>query len=439
MSATLAANLLRKGVPGSAPWLQLKANVATREVTGYAATWTPDEVGDRIEPGAFAATLEERHAEPMRTIGRSGIRVLWQHEQPLGVLLEVRPDDYGLWVKMRISRTALGDEALELLRDGAVDRMSIGYMVRKYRTAAGLRILTDVDLWEVSFVTFPANPAAIITGVKKLGGQPHLEFRSQLMHLMEEKEAEPVNGLTGLSGLNVELEQKAGRKIAQRNVARLEALAAALSASLQHTNDMLEECKSQPGRSEDAGGRGEPPSNHDVDRDERAGKGAPCPHCSGKGLVPSLGQPAAEPDSIASRLLPSMSQPDPEPDSIASRLVPSLGQPDPKPDSIAASCEDDEEKGNVGSFGVPEPEPESIAASGEDEELEELGNWFQDRFKPQQMPAPGSKPGGPGPFPVPAAVEYSVAQSQEANTCSSKGSLNEILTLIGSMRDGINL
>src|ERR1017187_6282115 len=162
------------------PLMQLKANTPAREVEGYASTWDPDEIGDTIEKGAFTRTLQEKFIEPMRENGRPAIRVLWQHEDPLGVLLAIREDDKGLYIKARISHTKLGDDALQLLADGAVDRMSIGYAVKDYQALpGGKRLLKDLDLWEVSFVTFPANSAAIISGVKRMGGGiPEIEFRA---------------------------------------------------------------------------------------------------------------------------------------------------------------------------------------------------------------------------------------------------------------------
>ena len=47
-------------------------------------------------------------------------KVLWQHAQPIGIPVEMREDAKGLWVKVRVSKTALGDEALELMRDSVV-------------------------------------------------------------------------------------------------------------------------------------------------------------------------------------------------------------------------------------------------------------------------------------------------------------------------------
>jgi HK97 family phage prohead protease len=135
-----------------------------RTFEGYASTWSEDSVGDVIHRGAFAKSIAE--AFPAKRI-----KVLWQHNQPLGMPTEMREDDYGLYVRGKISKTVLGDEALELMRDGVVDRMSIGFMIPKGKSDyddKGVRNIREVKLMEFSPVTFPANEAAVITGVKSI-------------------------------------------------------------------------------------------------------------------------------------------------------------------------------------------------------------------------------------------------------------------------------
>lgn len=135
-----------------------------RTFEGYASTWSEDLVGDIIQMGAFSKSINESFPA-----GR--IKVLWQHAQPIGMPVEMREDAKGLWVKGRVSKTALGDEALELMRDGVVDRMSIGFTIPNGKSetrADGVRIIREARLMEFSPVTFPANPEAAITGVKHL-------------------------------------------------------------------------------------------------------------------------------------------------------------------------------------------------------------------------------------------------------------------------------
>jgi hypothetical protein len=80
----------------------------------------------------------------------------------------MREDDTGLFVKGQLADTQLGGDAYKLLKMGAVSGLSIGFRTLKSKLdeESGIRTLTEVELWEVSLVTFPANDAARITGVK---------------------------------------------------------------------------------------------------------------------------------------------------------------------------------------------------------------------------------------------------------------------------------
>ncbi|HMO09523.1 MAG TPA: HK97 family phage prohead protease [Paracoccaceae bacterium] len=128
-------------------------------IAGYASVFgRRDQGGDVVRPGAYAASLAA-----LRAAGRR-VKMLWQHDprEPIGVWDEVREDDRGLWVQGRVlPGVARGREALELVQAGAIDGLSIGYRtVKAERDAAGARILTELELWEVSLVTFPMLPEA---------------------------------------------------------------------------------------------------------------------------------------------------------------------------------------------------------------------------------------------------------------------------------------
>lgn len=145
-----------------------QVNMEERTFKGYASTFgNVDEVGDIIEAGAFAKSIQERGPE-----GTKQIKVLWQHDMPLGMPTVMLEDSKGLYVEGKISKTRLGDEALELMRDGVVDRMSIGFSIPQgkayYDEAMGVRKIKEVKLFEFSPVTFPANEMAVVTGVKNL-------------------------------------------------------------------------------------------------------------------------------------------------------------------------------------------------------------------------------------------------------------------------------
>lgn len=130
---------------------------------GYASTFgNVDSTGDIIEQGAFGESLKQR--EP---------KVLWQHrmDKPIGKVLEIREDDKGLYVKVKISTTTtLGKDAYELLKDGVIDKLSIGFRIKEadYNCDTNIRTIKEIELFEFSLVTIPANEEAGITRVKSL-------------------------------------------------------------------------------------------------------------------------------------------------------------------------------------------------------------------------------------------------------------------------------
>lgn len=131
------------------------------EISGYASLFgSVDQGGDIVAKGAYGASLATCSAAGRR------VKMLWQHDpaQPIGVWDEVREDARGLWVKGRIlDSVARGREAAALIAAGAIDGLSIGYRtVRAVKNQAGQRVLSELDLWEVSLVTFPMLPSARI-------------------------------------------------------------------------------------------------------------------------------------------------------------------------------------------------------------------------------------------------------------------------------------
>lgn len=126
-------------------------------IEGYASVFgVADRSGDVVQPGAYAASLRERD-------GGRGVKMLWQHDpaEPIGVWDEIREDGTGLHVRGRIlTEVRRGAEALALLRAGAIDGLSIGYRTIRATKGASGRELREIDLWEVSLVTFPMLPEA---------------------------------------------------------------------------------------------------------------------------------------------------------------------------------------------------------------------------------------------------------------------------------------
>ena len=144
--------------------MELKATGDAGTFTGYGSVFgNVDLHGDIVEKGAFAETLKER---PIEHVG-----LYWMHDprEPIGKWNIMEERDQGLWVEGKLTLgVSRAREVYELMKDGAVTGLSIGYRTRKYDLDAEneVRILKDVELFEVSAVSGPANEEARIAGVK---------------------------------------------------------------------------------------------------------------------------------------------------------------------------------------------------------------------------------------------------------------------------------
>jgi len=140
--------------------LEVKFVSPSGEFDGYASVFNVvDKVNDNILKGAFEESLEKYREQQILP------PLLWQHDssEPIGEWLEMYEDEHGLFVKGKlfIGQLKTADEAYALLRKNIVTGLSIGYRAQDfYKDARGVRILTRVDLEEVSLVTFPANEYA---------------------------------------------------------------------------------------------------------------------------------------------------------------------------------------------------------------------------------------------------------------------------------------
>lgn len=145
--------------------LSLAQVSAAGVIEGYASLFgVADTGGDIVMAGAFTRSLARR--------GAGGVKMLWQHNaaEPIGVWTSIVEDAKGLKVTGRLDLSvARAREALSLIRGGAVDGLSIGFRAIGAKTdrKSGLRRLTEIDLWEISVVTFPMLTQARISAVKR--------------------------------------------------------------------------------------------------------------------------------------------------------------------------------------------------------------------------------------------------------------------------------
>ena len=150
--------------------LELKAD-ETGKIAGFFSTYekTPDSYGDIIAPGAFTKTIEKRKA--------SGhpFPLCWNHDfsSVIGVVDNVEEKEIGPYIEASFLDTALAQYVRKMVQSGAVYQFSFAYDVLKSREPDAeeksngvLNVLEEVEVFEVSVVTVPANQNAVVTDIK---------------------------------------------------------------------------------------------------------------------------------------------------------------------------------------------------------------------------------------------------------------------------------
>jgi uncharacterized protein len=149
----------------------------TGEFAGYGAVFgNVDSYGDVIARGAFKGTLrewEERGKLPPMLLQHGGG---WGGSAddmlPVGQWLEMEENAKGLKVKGKLfaMATERGQYIYEGMKSGVLDGLSIGFRTKKFtmgtKPTEPSRTLEEIDLMEVSIVTFPANGKARVSNVK---------------------------------------------------------------------------------------------------------------------------------------------------------------------------------------------------------------------------------------------------------------------------------
>lgn len=165
--------------------LEIKSVSETGVFSGYGSVFhNEDSYGDVVRPGAFKKSLAEWAKK-----GRLP-PMLWQHDrrEPIGVFTKMVEDEKGLFVEGRllIDDIPQARAVYALLKEKALGGMSIGYREILIEQDHDEKVtnLLELDLWEVSVVTFPANEEATVDSVKSAlagGGLPTLpEFEKFL-------------------------------------------------------------------------------------------------------------------------------------------------------------------------------------------------------------------------------------------------------------------
>ena len=128
---------------------------------GYGSTFGNEDLGgDVVVGGAFIKSLKKRKP-----------KLLWQHDRnkPIGTIEEIKEDGNGLFLKASLPKfVSFSNDIGGLLKAGAVDSMSIGFTTKDFDIQKNVRHLKTLDLYEVSVVTFPMNPDAVVTNIKTI-------------------------------------------------------------------------------------------------------------------------------------------------------------------------------------------------------------------------------------------------------------------------------
>lgn len=149
---------------------EIKAVDDDGHIEGYGSIFKNVDLGlDRVEPGAFKRSLRKRRkSDPLP--------ILWQHDgaEPIGIWERAEEDRVGLFMEgqLNLSRDSgqadvpTAWRARTLAKQRAVKGLSIGFFAKEYHFEEQVRVLTEVDLIEVSMVTFPMNPLAQLIAAK---------------------------------------------------------------------------------------------------------------------------------------------------------------------------------------------------------------------------------------------------------------------------------
>lgn len=146
---------------------EVRAAESGRTVAGIAVPYDQQGTGPKgpevVKPGALTRTLAHLGAAQKR------MKAFRNHEYstPVGTIEKLEDTAGGLLVEVRLADTAAGDETLREVRAGMVDAFSIGFTAKREALVNGVRELREIALHEVSLVSLPAYPGAVVTEVRQ--------------------------------------------------------------------------------------------------------------------------------------------------------------------------------------------------------------------------------------------------------------------------------
>tara|TARA_R110000851_G_scaffold332539_1_gene508988 strand:+ start:125 stop:709 length:585 start_codon:yes stop_codon:yes gene_type:complete len=168
---------------------------------GYSSVFDGlDSYGDKIQAGAYKETITGRDRP---------IQLRWNHHGPvIGKFTEIYEDEIGLYVKGELTKGhSVAEDTAALLRHGAVSGMSIGYSVRDSEQQGVVRVLKDIELFEISIVESPADNSAHISSIKSATKLKDVEQVLRQKGFSQKEAAEIVSAVKKIDGERQELKE----------------------------------------------------------------------------------------------------------------------------------------------------------------------------------------------------------------------------------------
>jgi HK97 family phage prohead protease len=185
--------------------LELRFDASTRTLTGRAMPFGetvriggPMGFDERFARGAFTRTIAER-------VDKGKVKLFGQHgrtqgHMPIGQVVSAREEPSGLYITAQIADTTAGRDAVELIRSGVAEGLSVSFGTKADREVDGVREVTEAVLFEVSVVDEPAYPSAQVLSLRSRldelqqlagvplglpGGPPSLKRRVRELELFD--------------------------------------------------------------------------------------------------------------------------------------------------------------------------------------------------------------------------------------------------------------
>lgn len=162
-----------------------KLDKDTGEFTCYGNTkGNIDHALDRTMNGAYQNSIDKHKANGTMP------KMFWMHKSydfPVGVWLEMKEDTKGLWMRGRLSKTAMGMDIETLAKDGALDSFSIGYRViqEKWNSESRCNDLIELDIREVSWVIFACNEESLLQDIKTSVHDGKMPTKAELREILK--------------------------------------------------------------------------------------------------------------------------------------------------------------------------------------------------------------------------------------------------------------